>query len=140
MILVRMLGSKKEGSLRRPKLAVPSLGLNFSRALLAPQGATTRSTRFRQQNRYAGLGGPYLPQINIINQMTARCISQYIVLPIASRRSPPKAGANTKPLCSIQGLNSKEFHQCNMERCTFFNLYTRLGQQKECLGSCRFHV
>ena len=26
------------------------------------------------------------------NQMTARCISQYRVLPIASRRSPPKAG------------------------------------------------
>ena len=36
-ILFRMLGAKKEGSLRRPKLAVPLLPLYFSRALFAPQ-------------------------------------------------------------------------------------------------------
>ena len=37
LILFRMRAPEKEGSLRRPKLAVPSLGLHFSRALLAPQ-------------------------------------------------------------------------------------------------------
>ena len=36
-LMLPMLAAKKEGSLRRPKLAVPPLPFDFSRALLAPQ-------------------------------------------------------------------------------------------------------